>query len=87
MAKKAFGSSSRRATTPVRSTKVRKSPVPRLARRTPISKPGLSITHEMIAQRAYFISISGFGGSQDENWLRAERELHAGLAKANIARV
>jgi hypothetical protein len=79
MAKKAFGSSTTRATTPVRSTKVRKSPVPRHARKTPISKPRLSITHEMIAQRAYLISISGTGGSQDENWLRAERELYADL--------
>ena len=37
------------------------------------------ITQELIAERAYYISISGNGGSQDENWIRAERELRAGL--------
>ena len=37
------------------------------------------VTHELIAERAYYISISGTGGSQDENWIRAERELRAGL--------
>jgi hypothetical protein len=29
----------------------------------------------MIAKRAYEIYLSGKGGSQMENWLRAEREL------------
>ncbi len=33
------------------------------------------ITHELIAQRAYFISISGTGGSEADNWYRAEAEL------------
>lgn len=36
------------------------------------SKP---ITWQLIAERAYFISISGTGGDQDSNWLRAEAEL------------
>ena len=33
------------------------------------------ITWEMISQRAYDIWSSGQGGSDEENWLRAEREL------------
>jgi hypothetical protein len=33
------------------------------------------VTQEMIAKRAYEIHASGKGGSQDENWHRAEREL------------
>lgn len=34
-----------------------------------------NITTEMIAQRAYYIAMSGYGGSEMDNWLRAEREL------------
>ena len=33
------------------------------------------ITYEMIAERAYHISQSDEGRSDDENWLRAEAEL------------
>ena len=33
------------------------------------------ITDLMIAERAYYLSISGEGMSDDENWLRAEAEL------------
>ena len=33
------------------------------------------ITYEMIAERAYHISESGEGGSDEENWHRAETEL------------
>ena len=33
------------------------------------------VTCDMIAQRAYEIYCSGAGGSQDDNWFRAEREL------------
>jgi hypothetical protein len=32
-------------------------------------------THQEIARRAYEIYKSGKGGSQTENWFRAEREL------------
>jgi hypothetical protein len=73
MAKKFFGSrrnspeakpskSAPRASTPVRS-----SPVPKAQKR--------AITPEMIAERAYFIALSGTGGSEFDNWIRAEREL------------
>ena len=34
-----------------------------------------AITHEQIALRAYEISRSGNGGSEFDNWIRAEREL------------
>jgi hypothetical protein len=33
------------------------------------------VTQDMIARRAYEIWASGQGGSDQENWLRAEREL------------
>jgi hypothetical protein len=35
------------------------------------------ISHEAIAKRAYEIWKSGKGGSQYDNWLRAERELRS----------
>src|SRR4051812_27215328 len=69
---------------PLATSPVRNSAVPKLA-----TMPGRSstmssgsnggskqvITQEMIAKRAYEIYRSGKGGSQQENWLRAEREL------------
>jgi len=36
------------------------------------------ITYQMIALRAFEIHASGTGGSQDDNWYRAERELRNG---------
>ena len=33
------------------------------------------VTEAMIAERAYHIALSGEGGSDEENWLRAEAEL------------
>lgn len=48
-------------------TPVRNSAIPKIPRK--------EITHDLIAERAYFISISGHGGSELENWLRAEHEL------------
>jgi hypothetical protein len=47
-------------------------------RNTPVPKPQATpkvITHEMIAKRAYEIWQSGKGGSEYDNWVRAEREL------------
>ena len=35
----------------------------------------MEITNEMIAERAYHISQSGEGGTDEENWHRAEAEL------------
>ena len=34
-----------------------------------------SVTRERIAERAYLISQSDQAGTDEENWLRAEREL------------
>ncbi len=42
-----------------------------------------SITHDMIAHRAYEIWRSR-GGSDMENWLRAERELQGGAQSASM---
>jgi Protein of unknown function (DUF2934) len=36
------------------------------------------ITQEMIAERAYHISQSGEGGTDEENWHQAEAELRQG---------
>jgi len=49
-----------------------------VSRNSPIPRPSAvkrDITHEMIAKRAYEIFTSGKGGSQNDNWFRAEREL------------
>ena len=63
------------AAAPVKSTPVRNSAIPRPSNpATPAAKPR-EVTHEMIARRAYEISISGSGGSEFDNWIRAEREL------------
>lgn len=77
--KKAAASSEVAAKTPVRKTVVPKvaAPVAPLAAR-PAPAP---ITHDRIAERAYHIWRSGTGGSDAENWFRAEMELknEAGL--------
>jgi hypothetical protein len=55
-------------------------PAMTVSRNTPIPRPTAvkrEITHEMIAKRAYEIFVSGKGGSQTDNWFRAERELKA----------
>ena len=36
------------------------------------------VTSEMIAKRAFEIWAGGSGGSETENWARAERELMSG---------
>jgi hypothetical protein len=51
------------------SSPVRATPVPKAA---PAPK---AITQEQIAKRAYEIWQSGTGGSEHDNWCRAEREL------------
>jgi hypothetical protein len=62
------------AAAPVSSTPVRNSAVPP---RTIVSSPARKSapSHDQIAHRAYEIWQSGKGGSQDDNWFRAEREL------------
>jgi hypothetical protein len=53
--------------TPVRNTAIPKVPTKK------------EITWDMIATRAYYISISGQGGSEYDNWCRAEYELRNGI--------
>lgn len=54
-------------------TAVRNSAVPPKTAAAPAKK--LAPTYDQIALSAYYIWRSGMGGSQDENWFRAEREL------------
>ena len=56
-------------TTPVRNTTIPPRPA------SPIATKKSPPTYEQIARRAYEIWQSGKGGSQDDNWFRAEREL------------
>jgi hypothetical protein len=66
---------------PVASTPVRNTPIPKVAAKAavaaaPVVAPAKKVvTHDMIAFRAYEISRSGTGGSEFDNWIRAEREL------------
>lgn len=61
------------AAAPASSTPVRNSPIPKPAVSAAPAKK--EITYDQISQRAYDIHCSGGGGSQDDNWFRAEREL------------
>ena len=45
---------------------------------TPREAAAPEITQEMIAERAYHISQSEEGGTDEENWHRAETELQQG---------
>ncbi|CAN5487214.1 hypothetical protein BH10PLA1_BH10PLA1_12090 [soil metagenome] len=54
-------------------TPVRNTPLPKVAKKT------ISITSEQVAKRAFEIHCGGTGGSELDNWYRAERELRAGL--------
>ncbi|HEX4055915.1 MAG TPA: DUF2934 domain-containing protein [Tepidisphaeraceae bacterium] len=61
-----------------KSSTSRPAPATTVARNSPIPRPSSTkreVSHEMIAKRAYEIYVSGRGGSQADNWLRAEREL------------
>ncbi|MGD0769277.1 MAG: DUF2934 domain-containing protein [Tepidisphaeraceae bacterium] len=75
MAKKPFYSNSSVS----KSFTSKATPASTVSRNTPVPRPTAKreITHEMIAKRAFEIHISGKGGSQVDNWLRAERELKA----------
>jgi hypothetical protein len=63
---------------PVAQSDVRNTPIPR-AGATALAAAAKTlqrqITPEMIAKRAYEIWRSGAGGSEFDNWVRAEREL------------
>jgi hypothetical protein len=61
---------------PVTKTKsaVKNTPLPKVA-----TKKAITITEAMVAKRAFEIHCGGTGGSELDNWYRAERELKAGL--------
>jgi hypothetical protein len=67
---------SAKVTTPevIKTTPARGTPIPKA---TPVAAPKAKpiITQEMIAKRAFEISCGGTGGSETDNWYRAEREL------------
>ena len=69
--KKPAPAAAKPAASPV-STPVRNTPLPKTASK-PMAKK--DITHADIAKRAYEIHCSGKGGSESDNWYRAEREL------------
>jgi hypothetical protein len=56
------------------STPVRNTPIPKVAAPAAMSAPK-QITRDQIAVRAFEIFASGTGGSESDNWFRAEREL------------
>ena len=59
-------------------TKSVAAPVSTPVRNTPIPKVVANkkeISHDQIAKRAFEIHCSGTGGSETDNWHRAEREL------------
>ena len=62
---------------PAKKAKPAKTPVRNSAIPKPSNKP-TEFTHDVISRRAYFIHISGKGGSQTDNWYQALRELRAG---------
>ncbi|HSZ55330.1 MAG TPA: DUF2934 domain-containing protein [Tepidisphaeraceae bacterium] len=68
--------SSKKVSAPAVSTPVRNTSLPP-RQSTMASSPQKKSppTYEQIAKRAYEIWKSGKGGSQDDNWFRAEREL------------
>jgi hypothetical protein len=57
----------------IKQTPARATPIPKVSS-APVAKPKI-ITQEMIAKRAFEIHCSGKGGSESDNWYRAEREL------------
>ncbi len=59
------------------STPVRNTPIPKVAAAVSSPAPAAKkqVTREQIAVRAYEIFASGTGGSESDNWFRAEREL------------
>jgi hypothetical protein len=54
-------------------TEVRNTPIPKIAAKK--SAAPRVVTHDDIAKRAYEIHLSSAGGTEADNWYRAEREL------------
>ena len=60
-------------------TEVRNTAIPKLTPKKMAAPAPAEITQDQIARRAYEIYASGNGGSESDNWVRAERELRAGI--------
>ena len=75
MAKKITTSAGKTVAAPAKtvSTPVRNSAIPKVVP----AKKSPAITSDLIAVRAYEIHLSGTGGSESDNWFRAERELRS----------
>ena len=58
----------------------------RRATTTTKAKAATEVTYEMIAERAYHIAESGEGGSDEENWHRAEAELEERVGRHRARR-
>lgn len=58
-------------------TPVRNSAIPKVA--VAAAKKPVEITYDMIARKAFEIHCSGRGGSEQDNWFAAERELRGTL--------
>jgi hypothetical protein len=59
------------------STPVRNSAIPKAV---PVAvRKSIEITSEQIARRAFEIFASGKGGSEQDNWFAAERQLRQGV--------
>jgi hypothetical protein len=74
MAQKPISSTTSNSPAPTRS-EVRNTPIPRQNSAAALKAASKQISRESIAKRAYEIWQSGQGGSERDNWLRAEREL------------
>ena len=61
------------------STPVRNSAIPKVSAAAAAPAPKAEISRDLIAVRAFEISMGNTGGSEMDNWLRAERELRAGV--------
>ncbi len=57
-------------------TKVRNTAIPKVSKKAAAL---VELSYEVIAKRAFEIHVGGTGGSELDNWYRAERELKAGL--------
>ena len=86
VAKKATGSKTTAKKTPAKKTTSKKAAGKKAAARRRPSKPiTAQRRHELVAQAAYFRSESqGFLGDAAADWLAAEAEVDARLAKAGI---
>ncbi len=70
-----------KAAAPVKktTTAVRNTAVPKAAKVAAVASSISEPSYDQIAKRAFEIFASGNGGSEQDNWFRAERELRTGV--------